>query len=117
MPRRAYYTICVPELLEKFKEYEQKLLHFDPAPHLHFRKARVRVIGWLVLYGCLKPSEVATVNFAEITANYVKIQFTRKNRTETMTLDIAPVYSVMLNWVKVIRIPYRKPRFDIARVS
>ena len=116
MPRKNSFTICNDELLEKFRRYNFKLEHFDPAPHLHFRKSRARLVGWLILYGCLKAGEVQTVRFEEVTGDYVVISYTRRNRRETQVLDIAPVYTIVVNWIKPIYKP-RKPRPDMVIIT
>lgn len=117
MPRHDYTAYCNSSLLGRFKKFKSRLEHFDAAPYLHFRKSRAKLIGWLILYGCLKPSEIGTVGFADVTGDYVRITFTRKNRYVTLDLDIAPVYTVVVNWIKPIYKPWRKPRYDIVKVS
>jgi len=116
MSRKNNFVICNEELLEKFKDYMYKLEHFDPAPHLHFRRARARLVGWLILYGCLKASEIQTVKFEEITGDYVLISYTRRNRRETQMLDLAPAYVVVVNWI-MPNPRRRKPRTDMVIVT
>lgn len=117
MPRHDYIAYCNSSLLGRFRKFKSRLEHFDAAPYLRFRKSRAKLIGWLILYGCLKPSEIGTVGFADVTGDYVRITFTRKNRYLTLDLDIAPVYTVVVNWIKPVYKPWRKPRYDIVKVS
>ena len=111
-------TYCNTELLAKFEEYKKKLKTFDPLPHLLFSKARARLIGWLVLYGCLKPGEISRIHFLQATPERVIVQIHRGNEIVDLELrdGMELVELIIVNWINPIYKPLRRPREDIANV-